>query len=463
MKLVKKEAHNVAPASEKKLGVVTGSPKQFDTQVATDVRPVVRAGLLTLLLGAGGFLVWAGFAPLDQGITLPGVVNVDSKRKTVQHLRGGIVQEILVHDGDNVKSGQVILRLNNTQAKAQLGEVKSQYYSAKAMEDRLEAERIHAGTIKFSDELIQLKEAEPQVASSMMVQEQLFKTRRESLRSEISIFNENIAAQNAQIKGLESLAQSKSDQLKLVQEELGALRKLFGQGYVPRSRLFDLERAYADIQGTRSEDIGNVGRLKKSIGELRLRIVQRQQEFQKEVETQLSDLQRQSAALKERMIALQDEVVRTEIKAPNSGVVVGLNVHTVGGVIGPGEKILDIVPQDEQLVVEAQLMPNDITKVHAGLPTDIHFTAFNQKHTPIIEGKVISVSADRLTDPRTGMPYYISRVVVTQNGMKELREKKLIVQPGMPADVVVRTGERTMLQYLVKPLTDRMSFSLKEE
>lgn len=463
MKLVKKEAHNVAPASEKKLGVVTGSPKQFDTQVATDVRPVVRAGLLTLLLGAGGFLVWAGFAPLDQGITLPGVVNVDSKRKTVQHLRGGIVQEILVHDGDNVKSGQVILRLNNTQAKAQLGEVKSQYYSAKAMEDRLEAERIHAGTIKFSDELIQLKEAEPQVASSMMVQEQLFKTRRESLRSEISIFNENIAAQNAQIKGLESLAQSKSDQLKLVQEELGALRKLFGQGYVPRSRLFDLERAYADIQGTRSEDIGNVGRLKKSIGELRLRIVQRQQEFQKEVETQLSDLQRQSAALKERMIALQDEVVRTEIKAPNSGVVVGLNVHTVGGVIGPGEKILDIVPQDEQLVVEAQLMPNDITKVHAGLPTDIHFTAFNQKHTPIIEGKVISVSADRLTDPRTGMPYYISRVVVTQNGMKELREKKLIVQPGMPADVVVRTGERTMLQYLVKPLIDRMSFSLKEE
>lgn len=424
---------------------------------------MVRAGLLTLLLGAGGFLVWAGFAPLDQGITLPGVVNVDSKRKTVQHLRGGIVQEILVHDGDNVKSGQVILRLNNTQAKAQLGEVKSQYYSAKAMEDRLEAERIHAGTIKFSDELIQLKEAEPQVASSMMVQEQLFKTRRESLRSEISIFNENIAAQNAQIKGLESLAQSKSDQLKLVQEELGALRKLFGQGYVPRSRLFDLERAYADIQGTRSEDIGNVGRLKKSIGELRLRIVQRQQEFQKEVETQLSDLQRQSAALKERMIALQDEVVRTEIKAPNSGVVVGLNVHTVGGVIGPGEKILDIVPQDEQLVVEAQLMPNDITKVHAGLPTDIHFTAFNQKHTPIIEGKVISVSADRLTDPRTGMPYYISRVVVTQNGMKELREKKLIVQPGMPADVVVRTGERTMLQYLVKPLTDRMSFSLKEE
>lgn len=463
MKLVKKEAQSVAPASEKKIGVVPSTAKQFDTQVATDVRPVVRAGLLTLLLGAGGFLLWAGFAPLDQGITLPGVVNVDSKRKTVQHLRGGILQEILVKEGDAVKAGQVLMRLNNTQTNAQLNEVKSQYYSAKAMEDRLQAERVHANTVKFSDELVQLKDKEPQVASSIAVQEQLFKTRRDSLRSEISIFNANIAAQQAQIQGLQSLAQSKAEQLKLVQEELNALRKLFGQGYVPRSRLFDLERAYADIQGTRSEDIGNAGRLQKAIGELRLRIIQRQQEFQKEVETQLSEIQRQSAALKERMIALQDEVLRTEIKAPNSGIVVGLNVHTVGGVIAPGEKILDIVPQDEQLVIEAQLMPNDITKVHAGLPTDIHFTAFNQKHTPIVEGKVVNVSADRLTDPRTGMPYYVSRVIVTQNGMKELRDKKLVVQAGMPADVVVRTGERTMLQYLVKPLTDRMSFSLKEE
>jgi len=325
------------------------APPALDTNPSASI----SIGMLLVLLGFGGFVTWAMLAPLDQGIVTQGVVNIDSKRKTVQHLRGGIVADILVRDGDRVTKDSPLIRLDDTQL----------------------------------------------VKTKQMLQEQII--------------------------GLQQQANAKSQQIKSLNDELTVLRKLFAQGYVPRNRLFDLERALADLTGARGDALANI------------------------------------AATQERLAATQDDIDRSVIRAPVEGMIMGLAVHTIGGVINPGEKLLDIVPENEPLIIDTQVPTHLIDKMHLGLMVDIRFTALNQHTTPIIEGEVITVSADSFVDQRTGSSFYTARVKVPDSGMVKLKGQRL--QPGMPVDVTVKTGERTMMEYLIKPLSDRFARSMKEE
>lgn len=442
-------------------GIVVGGANP--PKVETDERPIVRFGMLTLALGFGGFLLWSGFAPLDEGVPGTGVVSVDSKRKTIQHLRGGIVEALEVREGDRVKAGDVLLRLNDKEVRAQLEITRGQYWTVKAVESRLLAERDSRQQVVFPKEMIDAAKTDPRAAEAMRVQGQLFAARRSALASELGSFDENISGLSDQIRGLQSIEAGKKTQISLLEKEAASLRGLVEEGFVPRNRLYELERTLADISGTRGSDLASISRAQAAINEMKLRKLQRQQDYRKEVETQMTDVQREVGTQSDRLLALEDEFERAVIKAPTDGYVVGLEAHTVGGVIRPGDRIMDIVPEGDVLVVEAQLPVNLIDKVHVGQLANMHLqVVLGGGAQPTIEGKLVQVSADRLTDPRTGAPYYSARIQITENGDATLRKFKLVPQAGMQADVVVVTGERTVLQYLLRPLISRVNAGMKE-
>lgn len=425
----------------------------------TDTQQPVRWGRRALLAGLAVFLLWAAFAPLGQGVPTHGYIKVEGNRKTIQHLKGGVVEEILVREGDHVVANQPLIRLNETQVEAQQGIVESQLVSMLAVEARLVAERADQDKITLPQFLIE-RQNDPTAKEVIQVQHQLFATRRSALRGEIAIAQENISGLELQIQGLQAQEKSKAEQLRLYKEELGSLKPLYEEGFVPRNRMFELERAIAYVDGARSDDISNIGRARSSISELKLRILKARTDNQKEVETQLTDIQRQAGDLKERLVATQDDLNRVVLRAPVAGTVVDLSVHTVGGVISPGQKLMDVVPEGPNLQVEVQIDPQLIDNVRAGQEADVHFVALDQTIVPAIPGKLIYVSADRMVEERTQQPYFVGRVEVTEEGLKKLG--KHVLQPGMPADVVIKTGQRTLLGYLLKPLLTRLQFTFTE-
>lgn len=431
-------------------------------EVNTDARAHARLGWLIVLVGVGGFLLWALLAPLDKGVPLSGTVAKESNRKTVQHLAGGTVQEILVKDGDRVKQGQVLVRMNGTTVKSNYETTEAQYLSARATEARLEAERDAKSAISFPEEL-QKRRAEPRVGELISLQNQLLLSRQGSLRSELGSMDESIAGLKLQIKGLEESRDSKKEQLGMIKEQLAGMRDLAKEGYIARNRLLDLERTFAQLSGAFSEDIGNIGRSQRQVAELTLRRSQRMQDYQKEVRTQLQDVQKEAEALAARLEGQRYDLKNVEVKAPVDGTVVNLAVFTQGGVVGPGAKMMEIVPVDDPLIVEGSLPVNLVDKVHQGLKVEIMFSAFNTNRTPHVEGEVETVSADRSVDEKTGAPYYKVRVKVTQKGAQMIAAHHLDIIPGMPADLFVKTGERTMMNYLMKPVFDRAKSALSED
>jgi protease secretion system membrane fusion protein len=431
-------------------------------EVNTDARAFSRAGWLIVLLGVGGFLVWALLAPLDKGVPMMGTVARESNRQSVQHQLGGTIKQILVRDGDVVKAGQVLVRMNPVAAQSAVEMTDSQYLSARAIEARLAAERDGAGTIRFPADLEQ-RRAEARVAEMMNLQNQLLASRQGALRSELGSFDENVAGLKLQIQGLQESRDSKKEQMAILKEQLGGMRDLAKEGYVARNRLLDLERTYAQLSGALSEDIGNIGRAQRQVTEMALRRAQRIQDYQKEVRTQLTEVQRDAESQQARLQAQKFELANVEVKAPADGTVVGLAVFTPGGVVPPGFKMMDIVPSGDPLVVEGQLPVNLVDRVHPGLKTDLIFSAFNANRTPHIDGVVEQVAADRSVDERTGNAYYKVRVKVTAKGAKMVAEHHLDIRSGMPVELFVKTGERTMMNYLLKPVIDRAKSSLSEE
>lgn len=444
------------------------STKQLEGAAATgkedsDERPIVRFGMITLLVGFGGFLMWAAFAPLDEGVPGTGVVSVDTNRKTLQHQKGGVVEAILVREGQRVKAGVVLLRLNDTEIKSQIDIVRGQSYLAKAMEARLLAERAESTKVVFSDDLIEAGKTDQRAEEAMRSQARLFNARRAALASELGTMDETIIGFNNQIVGLQAIQAGKKTQIELLDKELTSLRGLVEEGFVPRNKLYELERTFADLSGTRGGDLAQIARAQASINEMKLRKLQRKEEFRKEVETQMSDVQKEVSTRGEQLNALQDEFVRTVIRAPADGYVVGLEAHTIGGVIRPGDRIMDLVPEGDVLVVEAQLPVNLIDKVRIGQLANMHFQIIlGGGVQPNIEGKVVRVSADRITDQRTGAPYYSARIELTPRGEAEIAKHNIKVQVGMQVDVVIVTGERTVLQYLLRPLMSRFTSGMKE-
>jgi protease secretion system membrane fusion protein len=431
-------------------------------EVNTDARKYSRLGWLIVVLGFVGFLIWAMFAPLDKGVPLPGTVAKESNRKTVQHLTGGTIQQILVKDGDVVKAGQVLVRMNAVNANAQYEMTDVQYLTARATEARLIAERDGQSKIKFPDELLKRRN-EPRVAELLTLQEQLLISRQGSLRNEMGSMDESIAGLKAQIAGLEDARKSMSEQVNIIKEQLSGMRDLAKEGYVARNRLLDLERTYAQLNGAIAEDIGNIGRARSQVLEVSLRKAQRMQDYQKEVRTTLSDVQREAEGVEAKRDATKFELANVDVKAPVDGTVVNLAVFTQGGVVGAGAKMMDIVPSDDPLIVEGMLPVNMIDKVHAGLKTEMMFVAFNTNKTPHIEGEIEQVAADRTVDERSGQAFYKVRAKVTPKGQKMIAEHHLNIVPGMPVELFVKTGERTMMNYLLKPVFDRAKSSMSED
>lgn len=419
-----------------------------------------RLGWLLMLGGFLGFLGWAALAPLDKGVAVSGKVMVSGHRKVVQHPSGGIVERIDVRDGDKVVAGQVLIRLKETPLLGQAQSLRSQFYGSLASEARLNAERDGVASVSFPTELTALA-SEPEVASNLALQRQLFDSRRQALLLDQQGIDESIAGAEAQLRGVRDSQASKVLQRTALAEQLEGLRELAREGYIPRNRLLDSERVYAQVLGSISEDYGRIGQLQRQVLEMRLKIRQLAEEYQKEVRTQLADTRVRTEDLRNRLASAEFELANSQLRAPVAGIVVGLDVFTEGGVIKPGQALMEIVPQGEPLLVEARVPVELADKVHAGLPVELMFSAFSQSTTPRVAGEVMLVSADRQVDERTDEPYYTLRAQVTEAGMAQLAG--LQIRPGMPVEAFVRTGERSMLNYLFKPLLDRTHMALVEE
>ncbi|NNB58683.1 HlyD family type I secretion periplasmic adaptor subunit [Pseudomonas fragi] len=419
-----------------------------------------RLGWLLMLGGFLGFLGWAALAPLDKGVAVSGKVMVSGHRKVVQHPSGGIVERIDVRDGEKVAAGQVLIRLKETPLLGQAQSLRSQFYGSLASEARLNAERDGVASVSFPVELTAMA-AEPEVASNLALQRQLFDSRRQALLLDQQGIDESIAGAEAQLRGVRDSQASKVLQRTALTEQLQGLRELAREGYIPRNRLLDSERVYAQVLGSISEDYGRIGQLQRQVLEMRLKIRQLAEEYQKEVRTQLADTRVRTEDLRNRLASAEFELANSQLRAPVAGIVVGLDVFTEGGVIKPGQALMEIVPQGEPLLVEARVPVELADKVHAGLPVELMFSAFSQSTTPRVAGEVTLVSADRQVDERTDEPYYTLRAQVSEAGMAQLAG--LQIRPGMPVEAFVRTGERSMLNYLFKPLLDRTHMALVEE
>ncbi|MDR3214609.1 MAG: HlyD family type I secretion periplasmic adaptor subunit [Azoarcus sp.] len=426
----------------------------------TDTHSPARIGFWALAIGFGGFLLWAALAPLNEGVPTSGVVAIDTKRKAVQHLSGGIVKSVHVKEGQFVHDGDPLLEIDPAVTQANSEGARLRYYTLRATEARLVAEQGGSDRIDFHSDLLKAQD-DPLVIAMIANQEGLFNSRRMSLQAEVQAMEESITGLEASLSGYQGLLEARNAQLRLLKEETGGLKDLVRDGYAPRNDLLALQRLIAETMGSIADLRGNIERSRSSLVETRLRITQRQQEYRKEVDKELADVRSQVEGEGERFQALRDELARTVIRAPASGQVVGLTAQTVGGVISPGQKIMDIVPGDEPLLLETQVPPQFIDRVQPGFSADVRFSAFARSPSLVVPGEVVSISNDLLTDEKTGISYYLARVSVTEDGMKILGKRRL--QAGMPVEVIILTGERSMLTYLLHPLLKRIAFSMKEE
>jgi len=394
------------------------------------------------------FIAWALYAPIDAGVTVPGTVSVLGNRKTVQHPTGGVVEEIKVKEGAEVKQGDVLLRINPLKSEAEMTGAQLTYINLLASESRLKAERDNAGAIQWSDEMRKrFKSGDPRVEEAKNLQVQLFNSRR-------SEFTSQVASLNEQITGLTAVLKSRQIQIRTLDEEMQNTSELAKKGFVPQIQANQAERQKSDIDSSIANTQAEISRAKLQISQVRSALL-------KDVDNQLQEIQKNRDAVQTRLDAAKFDRYLAEIKAPVSGSVVALKVFTVGGIIASGTILMEIVPKDEGLIVQAKIPNTIIDKVRVGMPTDMRFTAFNQSITPIIPGIVKVLGADKEpgATPQEG-EFYMAQVETTKEGLDLLAGLK--VQPGMSVDVVIKAGERSFMSYLLKPLTDKMARAFKD-
>ncbi len=433
---------------------------EYSEKLPTSDKGYKRLGMIILLVAFGGFGTWALTASLAIAVVAPGNVSTESFKRSVQHLEGGIVQDILVEDGDRVEAGEPLVVLSDTQARSQLDIARSQYYINRAMEVRLLAEQANADALGFPDDLL-ASESE-RVQQVLAVQRSLFLARRESLQGALSSLDEQITQMRGQIEGLQSQIEINTRRASSLRGEADDYRALFREGLGDNQRLRELERQMLESEGRIAEYRSEIASLKSQISENKLQKEVRRQEFQSEIGERLREAQSQIAEAEEQITSLSDQVERTTIKAPVSGTVVGSQVHTEGAVIRAGDIIMDIVPSSEGFVVEARIPTRDIDNIYRGQAAEIRFSAFNQRLTNQIDGEVIHISADSFEDEATGERYYKARLRVTEAGEQDMTEQMQLLS-GMPAEVMIRTGERTFGSYIAKPITDMLARAMREE
>lgn len=420
-----------------------------------DASKIITFGFSVIFVVFGILGGWMYFAPLAASSVAVGSVSADLNKKIVQHLEGGIVKEILVKDGDKVKRGDLLIKLDDIQYKAELDILKSQYQDALGLYSRAKALDEGKNKVVFPKELTN--------QNIIQNQKNIFETLSKSQKEQKDISKNRIIQLDKQIEGLTSEVKSKKQRLESISEEVVEWEELLKQKLIDKLKVRELKREKNSLEGEIAKSNSDIARLKEQIEEVRIQQLVSEKDFKNQTLDSLVKAKSSLEDLKSKIKAIEDKLVRTNILAPINGVVVGLKIHTVGAVIRSGDEILEVVPENSKLIVLAQVKTTDIDKVKIGLHADIKFPAFNLKTTHVIDGKVIHVSADSFVDEKTGNTYYEAKIEVTKQGIEDLKNYGFTLVSGMPAEVMINIGERTAFSYLIKPFTDMLSRGFNEE
>lgn len=406
------------------------------------------------------FLAWAAWFPLSKGVVAPGVVVVDSKRKTVQHLDGGVIRRIHVKDGETVKAGAVLLELDDTKTRSERDVLRSRYYTRLANVDRLRDLMAGKVMITFDPELME-QQGDPQVAQIVATQTESFRVLRREQEGKLTISRQRAGQLQEKLKGLRSYQAATQSQVDILNKEIQRLTGLLAQQLIESSVYSDRMQQLSVHQGSMGKTAADIAETEVAIGEANLSSLQIDREWQQRLSTEMADSQASLAELRSQLTAAESALERSTVKAPSDGVVLGLKATTLGGVVAPGGFLMDIVPADDVLVIEAKVRPIDVDAVKKGTPVHVKFTSFTAKTTPDLNGKIESVSADVLADQAAqAEPYYLMRAAIPGDQLSKLEGQQVV--PGMPAEVYVDGGSRTLLQYLAEPLTGVIRKSLRE-
>ncbi|WP_376712098.1 HlyD family type I secretion periplasmic adaptor subunit [Bradyrhizobium hereditatis] len=414
---------------------------------------------------AFGFVVglgaWSTYAPLESAAIAVGTVESESSRKTIQHLEGGIIREILVADGDVVRAGQTLISLEDTKARAEAQSLQGQLWEATAREARLQAEQRGEERVSFPARLEMAQMASPSVADVLAGQQAIFETRRQVFRSQAAVNSEKRLQVEKEIEGLRAQESAAARRIDIVREEAATVAMLVNKGLERRPRLLNLEREIADIEGRRGEIVAQISRAGQVINESEAVLLKLEHDRQNEIAQSLREVQNQIFQIWERLRAADDQLSRTAVKAPEDGVVTDLRIHTPGGVIGAGAPLMDLVPRQDRLIVIARVRPEDIDVVRPGLSAEVNLLPYNQRRVPRLHGTVTHVSADRLVDKRTDQPYYATKIRVQDPPVTGIDDVQII--PGMPAQVFIKTGRGTVALYALRPLLDSFHGAFRED
>ncbi len=408
-----------------------------------------------------GFGFWATYAPLESAAIAGAIIEAELSRKTIQHLEGGIVARILVVDGDQVTAGQPLIRLDDTRARATVQVLQAQLWEAQALAARLVAERDAREAIQFPASLRSAVEHDPGLAEIMAGQIKIYDTRRKLQSSRIEVIQQRKAQTKEEIAALRFQAEAAIIRGAIITKELTAVSAMVAKGLQTRARLLQLEREQAEIDGRHGDTLAQISRAEQAIGELEAMILQLKSDYNTEVAQLLRDTQAQIFQLLERIQAASEVLGRTVVRAPEAGTITDLRIHTIGGVVVAGEPLMDLVPRQDRLIVLAQVKPEDIDLVRPGLDARIRLLAYKHRRVPPVDGVLTYVSADRQIDRETDRAYYTARVRISEASLQELPEVEIM--PGMPAEVLIKTGEFTVAHYILRPLLESFNRAFRED
>ena len=424
------------------------------------LRPLLWTGNTLVFAFLFALGVWSAVAPLESAAIANGFIAVESSRKTIQHLEGGIISKIHVRDGQSIVAGQLLVQLEDTKARTQLQAIKVKLWEAWARQARLTAERDEQADIEIPAELIS-SARDSSVAQILDGQRKILAARREVLAAQITVVGERMAQVQHEIAGLRAQEAAATHRARIIRDEYAAIKPLVDKGLQTRPRLLSLEREMAEIDGRRGETIAQISRAEQAISESRATILKLQSERQNEAAQSLRDVESEIAQLSERLEAAAEQLSRTAIRAPEAGVITDLRVHTPGGVVGPGAPLLDLVPRADRLIVQAKVKPHDIDVVRLGLPAEVHLTAYKQRRVRPLAGAVTYVSADSIIDKRTGQHDYDTRIEIDRDQLTALDGIELV--PGMPVSAFIKTGESTVALYALQPILDSFNRAFRED
>lgn len=425
------------------------------------LRAVIWIGNLLVGIFIVGFGFWSFVAPLKSAAVASAIVEPESGRKTIQHLEGGIVRAIRVKNGDVVTSGQVLIELDDTKSRSERDSIQAQLWDAQGRRARLVAEQNGSEEIAYPPELQAAMRRNSSISEVLIGQRKIFDARRRVMRAEIQINEERMAQVRQEIEGLGAQKVSLAARVDISRQELDSATALAAKGAERKTRLFNLGREKADLDGQYGAIGAQISRAYQEINEAKADLVKLESDRLNEVAEGLRDTESQILQLRERLRTVDDQLARTDIRAPEDGVIMDLRIHTTGGVIGAGEPLVDLVPRAGHLILSANVRPEDINRVHAGLEAQVHLLPYNQRRVPLLKGKVEYVSADRMVDKQNGQPYYAATIRVTDDRLAKMSDVELV--PGMPAQALIETGNSSVAFYAVRPLLDSFNRAFRED